>query len=263
MDLASIKFYDFYNSRLVKWSLRLFVALDLCLAFIEAPTGFLWFELPPVYTIPIEIVCLCAFVLQAVAKYRFLMRGRFFADKKNVAHLAVVSLQAIDIIVFVCMTYFKLHSAVRWSRFLRVWYVVYSNKSIRLAFRDIRNTIRDIVDVLFLEFLWVAFFAVMCTLLFSDLPSSSFTAMSQSFVSLYQLLTLVNFPGWSFIRLFLEVFFLKNFIVTKLDIMMPMYDDSRLWSLLFIVYITVGVFLLMNLVLAVVYNNYRRHFKKG
>jgi two pore calcium channel protein 3 len=45
--------------------------------------------------------------------------------------------------------------------------------------------------------------------------------------------------------------------------MMPMYDESRLWALLFVVYITVGVFLLMNLVLAVVYNNYRRHFKTG
>ena len=194
MDLASIKFYDFYNGRLVKWGLRLCVALDLSLAFIEAPTGFLYLELPPLYTIPIEIVCLCAFVLQAVAKYRFLMRGRFFADKKNLAHLAVVSLQALDIVVFVCMQYFALR-AVRWSRFLRVWYIVYSNKSIRLAFRDIRNTIRDVVDVLFLEFLWVAFFAVMCTLLFSELPSSSFSSMGASFVSLYQLLTLVNFPG--------------------------------------------------------------------
>lgn len=197
MDLRSIKFYDFYNSRLVKWGLRFFVALDLCLAFVEEPTGFLSFELRPLITIPIEIACLCAFVLQAVAKYRFLMRGRFFADKKNLAHLAVVSLQSIDIVAFVCMSYFGLH-AVRWSRFLRVWYVVYSNKSIRLAFRDIRNTVRDVVDVLFLEFLWVAFFAVMCTLLFSDMPSSSFTSIGNSFVVLYQLLTLVNYPGTNY-----------------------------------------------------------------
>lgn len=56
--------------------------------------------------------------------------------------MCVIAIQLIDIVLFVGLQYFGVRG-VRWSRALRCWYVVYSNKSIRLAFRDIRKTVRD------------------------------------------------------------------------------------------------------------------------
>jgi hypothetical protein len=192
-DRDSLNFYEFYNSKWVKWSLRCFVAVDLALAMFEEPTAAFSLTLPPLVTIPIELLCLTIFAVQGIMKYRFLLRGRFVGDKKNVAHVAVIALQLVDIAVFVILSFVGL-PRVRWSRFMRVWFVTYTNKTIRLALRDIRKTMLSVLDVLLLELLWVAFFAVLCTLMFSELDDAAFSSMTTSFVSLYQLLTLVNFP---------------------------------------------------------------------
>jgi hypothetical protein len=236
MDPASIRFYRWYNSRLVKWVLRLTVLGNLALALIEAPTA-VW-SVPIVWSTSLELLCLTIFALQAWAKYRFLRRGRLMSDKKNVVHLVVIGLQSFDIALYIALRNFGL-PAIRWSRALRCWYIAYSNKSIRLALRDIRKTVRDIADVLLLVLLLVCFYTLICTVLFAESGDESFANLGISFVSLYALLTTVNYPG----------------------VMMPSYNQSKWWSLLFISYLILGVFILMNLVLAVVYNNYRKHFK--
>jgi hypothetical protein len=236
MDPTSIRFYRWYNSRLVKWVLRLTVLGNLALALIEAPTA-VW-SVPIMWSTSLELLCLTIFALQAWAKYRFLRRGRLLSDKKNVVHLGVIALQSFDIALYITLRNFGL-PAIRWSRALRCWYIAYSNKSIRLALRDIRKTVRDIADVLLLVFLLVCFYTLVCTVLFAESGDASFANLGISFVSLYALLTTVNYPS----------------------VMMPSYNQSKWWSLLFISYLILGVFILMNLVLAVVYNNYRKHFK--
>ena len=45
---------------------------------------------------------------------------------------------------------------------------MFGNKSIRLAFRDIRNTVRDIADVLLLVLLLICFYTLVCTILFAE-----------------------------------------------------------------------------------------------
>lgn len=236
MDPASIRFYRLYNSKVVKWILRLTVIANLALALIEPPNA-VW-RVPVVWSTSIELVCLTIFALQAWAKYRFLRRGRLFSDKKNVVHLLVIALQALDVALFVALRQYQL-PAVRWSRALRCWYIAFTNKSIRLALRNVRKTVRDIADVLLLVLLLVCFYTLVCTVMFAEAGDPSFANLGISFVSLYALLTTVNYPG----------------------VMMPSYNQSKWWSLLFISYLIIGVYILMNLVLAVVYNNYRKHFK--
>ena len=52
---------------------------------------------------------LVVFAAQAIAKYRFLMRGRFFRDKKNLAHVGVIALQALDVALYVALTLAGFH----------------------------------------------------------------------------------------------------------------------------------------------------------
>jgi hypothetical protein len=236
MDPASIRFYRAYNSKPVKWLLRLTVLANLALALVEPPNA-VW-HVPVVWATAVELVCLTIFGVQAWAKYRFLRRGRLTSDKKNVVHLIVVALQALDVALFIALRQYQL-PAVRWSRPLRCWYIAFTNKSIRLALRNIRKTVRDIADVLMLLLLLVCFYTLVCTVMFAEAGDPSFANLGISFVSLYALLTTVNFPS----------------------VMMPSYYQSKWWSLLFVSYLVLGVYILMNLVLAVVYNNYRKHFK--
>ena len=42
---------------------------------------------------------------------------------------------------------------------------------------------------------------------------------------------------------------------------LPAYDNNRWFALLFVVYVIINMFIFMSIVLAVVYNNYKRHLK--
>ena len=42
---------------------------------------------------------------------------------------------------------------------------------------------------------------------------------------------------------------------------MPAYDYNNWFALLFGVYVVVNLYIFMNIVLAVVYNNYKKHLK--
>ena len=42
---------------------------------------------------------------------------------------------------------------------------------------------------------------------------------------------------------------------------MPAYDASNWYALVFVVYIMLNLYVLMNIVLAVIYNDYKKHLK--
>jgi len=71
--------------------------------------------------------------------------------------------------------------------------------------------------------------------------SSYFGDISDAIFNLLVLLTTANFP----------------------DIMLPAYNINPLYCLFFIVYLILGLFFLMNLLLAVFYNNYKNRLEEG
>ena len=64
-------------------------------------------------------------------------------------------------------------------------------------------------------------------------------AYSDGFFQLYVLITTANYP----------------------DVMMPAYDFSRITSLLFVLFLLVGMYVFLSIVLAVVYHNYQNYMK--
>ena len=120
-----------------------------------------------------------------------------------------------------------------------------SGRQIRRAFRNIRRTIPEIASVLILFLLVIFLFAMMFYKLFKDKDITKvegtpyFQNFFDSYWDLYVLVTTANSP----------------------DIMMPAYDQYAFYSIFFIVFEVVCVYIFMSIFLAVVYNNYRKNLK--
>ena len=124
--------------------------------------------------------------------------------------------------------------------------IIFSGRQIRRAFRNIRRTIPEISSVLILFFLVIFLFAIMGYKLFKergftkvDGKSPYFANFFDSYWDLYVLVTTANSP----------------------DIMMPAYDVASYYSIFFIVFEVVCIYIFMSIFLAVVYNNYRKNLK--
>lgn len=84
---------------------------------------------------------------------------------------------------------------------------------------------------------YVLYFSFMGERLFSDTieGANSFYNISYSFSSMFVLITTSNFP----------------------NVMLPSYNELRSFCLFFLIYLSVGLFLLMNLLLAIFYSSYQ------
>lgn len=65
--------------------------------------------------------------------------------------------------------------------------------------------------------------------------SQNFSSLEEAFYTLLITLTTSNFP----------------------NVMLPAYGINRMTCIFFIIYLTIGLFIFMNLLLAVVYSNYQ------
>lgn len=84
---------------------------------------------------------------------------------------------------------------------------------------------------------YVLYFSFMGERLFSDTieGANSFYNISYAFSSMFVLITTSNFP----------------------NVMLPSYNEMRSFCIFFIVYLIIGLFLLMNLLLAIFYSSYQ------
>ena len=85
--------------------------------------------------------------------------------------------------------------------------------------------------------LYVFYFAWMGNRLFAGTIEGveNFANLNDSFFYMFVLLTTSNFP----------------------DVMLPSYAQERRFSIFFITYLVIGLFMLMNLLLAIFYSNYQ------
>ncbi len=67
----------------------------------------------------------------------------------------------------------------------------------------------------------------------------TFKEYDDSWWNLYVAVTTANFP----------------------DVMMPLYDYNGFYSLFFIIFLLVNLYLFINIILATIYTNYKKHLK--
>jgi len=245
--VSAVNMYQTYKSWWFTGILYLALGIILALAIFEEPAASASFLPLPFYiTVTIEILCLGFFMFRLAHEFLFSKKSLFWKDAKHIMIIIILALTLIDICIYTGLTESGINT-VRWSRILRPLLIVNipEGRQIRRAFRNIRRTIPEISSVLILFLLVIFLFAMMFYKLFKDKGMTKveggpyFDNFFDSYWDLYVLVTTANSP----------------------DIMMPAYDQYAFYSIFFIVFEVVCVYIFMSIFLAVVYNNYRKNLK--
>jgi two pore calcium channel protein 3 len=245
-DQESIVKYKRYRSWPMQLLLNTGAAIIMLLAFFERPNGSLGLLLPTYVTMPVEVACLLLFLMRLHQLRSISTESTFWRDRKNVLLLFCIAATFMDMVATVCTLALGLPN-VRWSRVLRpvIMCTCCDFKEIRRGFRGIRKTLSSVFYVVVLLWMVIALFALLLLRLLDhkNLPSPRmapyFTEWAQAFWDLYILMTSANFP----------------------NIMMPAYQSNRWYSLVFIVFIILSMYVFLSITLATVYNNYRENIK--
>eukprot|EP01083_Nonionella_stella_P162360 532968_1 len=132
----------------------------------------------------------------------------------------------------------------RSSRVIRPCFLFYKSRDLKKLARSILRGIPSLFEVGALITLFLLLFSFAAYYLFHENPyhlfgqnNQNFETFGESVYALVVLQTTANFP----------------------DVMMPSYDQSEWAALFFFIYNILGIYFLMALVLAVIYNNYSDH----
>ncbi|MEE6517012.1 hypothetical protein FKM82_026886 [Ascaphus truei] len=172
-------------------------------------------------------------------KMRWLGCKTFLKHRRTMLKSCVLVVQFIEaIVVLVRQT-----SHMRVTRALRPIFLVDCRYcgAVRRNLRQIFQSLPPFIDILLLLLFFMVIFAILGFYLFS--PNSAdpyFSTLENSLVSLFVLLTTANFP----------------------DVMMPAYSRNPWSCVFFIVYLSIELYFIMNLLLAVVFDTFNDIEKK-
>nr|DBA22831.1 TPA: hypothetical protein GDO54_013826 [Pyxicephalus adspersus] len=212
--------------------------LLLLLSLCEAPAvPFLRLDIYVHATL--ELLALALVVFELSMKMRWLGCHTFLRHRRTMLKSGVLLVQFVEaIVVLVRQT-----SHVRVTRALRPIFLVDCRYcgAVRRNLRQIFQSLPPFIDILLLLLFFMVIFAILGFYLFSSNPSDSyFSTLENSLVSLFVLLTTANFP----------------------DVMMPAYSHNRWSCIFFIVYLSIELYFIMNLLLAVVFDTFNDIEKK-
>ncbi|XP_061674428.1 two pore channel protein 1 isoform X2 [Syngnathoides biaculeatus] len=181
----------------------------------------------------LELLALVTVAFELCMKLRWLGFHTFIRHKRTMVKACVLLLQFVEaIVVLVRQT-----SHVRVTRALRPIFLVDCRYcgAVRRNLRQIFQSLPPFIDILLLLLFFMVIFAILGFCLFSTNASDPyFSTLENSMVSLFVLLTTANFP----------------------DVMMPAYSKNRWSCVFFIVYLSIELYFIMNLLLAVVFDTF-------
>ncbi|XP_069615961.1 two pore channel protein 1 isoform X2 [Ranitomeya imitator] len=212
--------------------------LLLLLSLCEAPAvPFLRLDIYVHATL--ELLTLALVVFELGIKMRWLGCWTFLRHRRTMLKSLVLLVQFVEAIVVLI----RQTSHVRITRALRPIFLVDCRYcgAVRRNLRQIFQSLPPFIDILLLLLFFMVIFAILGFYLFSPNPSDPyFNTLENSLVSLFVLLTTANFP----------------------DVMMPAYSRNRWSCVFFIVYLSIELYFIMNLLLAVVFDTFNDIEKK-
>ncbi|KAM9440697.1 two pore channel protein 1 isoform 2-T2 [Clarias gariepinus] len=181
----------------------------------------------------LELLALVMVAFELCMKLRWLGFHTFIRHKRTMVKTSVLLIQFVEaIVVLVRQT-----SHLRVTRALRPIFLVDCRYcgAVRRNLRQIFQSLPPFIDILLLLLFFMVIFAILGFCLFSNNPADHyFKTLEDSIVSLFVLLTTANFP----------------------DVMMPAYSRNRWSCIFFIVYLSIELYFIMNLLLAVVFDTF-------
>ncbi|XP_028170350.1 two pore calcium channel protein 1-like [Ostrinia furnacalis] len=206
----------------------------ILLAFTEVPAVHA-FGLPVWAHGTIELLALSVIGIELHLKLKWIGWSTILKHKRTMIKGITLFIMVLEAVVVVC----RQSSHFRVTRALRPIFLVDTRHcgGVRRFIRQILQSLPPIIDMLGLLMFFVATYSLLGYYLFSEhVDNGHFKTISDSFVSMFVLLTTANFP----------------------DVMMPSYAKSKWYALFFILYIITVLYVLMNLMLAVVYETFTR-----
>ncbi|XP_035299166.1 two pore calcium channel protein 1 isoform X2 [Cricetulus griseus] len=240
-DARALAAYLFAHNHLFYLMELLTALLLLLLSLCEAP-AVPALRLDIYVHATLELFALMVVVFELCMKLRWLGFHTFVRHKRTMVKTSVLVVQFIEaIVVMVRQT-----SHMRVTRALRCIFLVDCRYcgGVRRNLRQIFQSLPPFMDILLLLLFFMIIFAILGFYLFSTNPSDPyFNTLENSIVNLFVLLTTANFP----------------------DVMMPSYSQSPWSCIFFIVYLSIELYFIMNLLLAVVFDTFsdieKRKFK--
>ncbi|KAK3582045.1 hypothetical protein CHS0354_025650 [Potamilus streckersoni] len=270
VDKRSIQMYRLYFSSHIAL-LRHFVIFVLhILAFLEFPSSLTWtsdsrtrgnrINISCGVTESIEFVCLGLLLWDAFMKIYLHGWQSLRINKWLAVECVVLLVSYVDLFVSLGL---GCSETVRVRRMLRPIFIIQNSSLMKKILNCLRKTLPQVVGVLVLMVLHIYVFTLFGMLLFSkpntdDLPvddwsgspkernsTSServyFKTLTESFMSLLVLLTTANNP----------------------DVTTPAYDKNRLYIIFFIIFLVIGLYCFMNMLTAIIYNQFRGYFLRS
>ena len=185
----------------------------------------------PTFTACLDIICLLFFSYIKATKYCSRKSDTYIVVRELIFSLLVL-ISLIDNVVFPII--FKKQSI---GNFLRPIIVVLLFRSQQDFFHMVALNIKDSTTMLCCIMIWVAYFSVLGSFIFSDTMEGLifFPNFTGSFWSMFVCLTTEDFPDVLFLAL----------------------KVRSIYSIFFIIFILVGVFFLLNVLLAVIFDNFK------
>ncbi|XP_053726293.1 two pore channel protein 1 isoform X2 [Synchiropus splendidus] len=181
----------------------------------------------------LELFALVMVAFELCMKLRWLGFHTFIRHKRTMVKLSVLLLQFVEAIVVLI----RQTSHMRVTRALRPIFLVDCRYcgAVRRNLRQIFQSLPPFIDILLLLLFFMVIFAILGFCLFStNKLDPYFNTLENSIVSLFVLLTTANFP----------------------DVMMPAYSKNSWSCMFFIVYLSIELYFIMNLLLAVVFDTF-------
>ncbi|NXG57534.1 TPC2 protein, partial [Hemiprocne comata] len=256
VDSKSLGLYRWYYSRTCQWILSLTITIILALAFIEKPSS-LTITSDVRYRVPawnppcgltesIELLCFLVFVVDVSVKSYLIGWEEFWKNKWLMAYILTLIVSLADWIVSLS---FFCTEEVRIRRILRPFFLLQNSSMMKKTLKSINSTLPEMASVVLLLAVHLSLFTMFAMLLFARTKDGQqdkewvryFRNLPDSLTSLLVLLTTANNP----------------------DVMIPAYSKNRAYSIFFILFTVLGNLFLMNLLTAIIYNQFRGYLLKS
>ncbi|XP_031425623.1 two pore calcium channel protein 2-like isoform X2 [Clupea harengus] len=250
VDCRSLNLYRWYYSRLCQWGLGTTIAVILGLAFFERPSSLSLTSDPRYRPAPwepacgvtesIEMVCLCIFIVDFAVKSYLIGWDELLKTKWLIGYILVIAASIIDWTLSISML---CDEALRVRRLIRPFFLLQNSSLMKKTLKCLKRTLPEMASVILLLALHLCLFTMFGMLLFAKTENPEhngewetyFRDLPQALSSLLVLLTTANNP----------------------DVMIPAYSLNRGYSIFFILFSVFGTYFLMNLLTAIIYNQFR------
>eukprot|EP01114_Cavostelium_apophysatum_P014438 TRINITY_DN3754_c0_g1_i1.p1 TRINITY_DN3754_c0_g1~~TRINITY_DN3754_c0_g1_i1.p1 ORF type:complete len:714 (+),score=138.48 TRINITY_DN3754_c0_g1_i1:108-2249(+) len=231
-DEQTVRIFFIIHNKWWKRCVWIFIFLQMCLTFYERASSFKEPPLPHTRLLAgIELICLSIYVVDIILRSVALGARNYFLNAWNMIKCLVVLTMFCDVTVVMIF-----ENSFRFSRILRAYILLQHSRTVRGLALNVIRTIPKTLPVFLIIGFFIVIYALLGTILFSKkVPTDpDFSSLRESIVSMYILTTTENFP----------------------DVMIPEYLNSRWYAIFFLSFLMITQLFLMNLVLAVFYQNY-------